>query len=282
MQLKGFRTTGIGLVVMLVFGWGCSADQPQPGIAFDHEFQQYQRLLAAHVDKAGAVDYAGLAKDSLLLDSVVASFATVPPVALKSFTSGQELAFWINAYNAFTLRAVTDAYPVASVRDIEGIWDQRRYQVAGESLTLRQIERGVLFKKFTEPRIHFAIGCSTANSPVLANHPYQGATMDEQLGTAAFRFLVDTTRNQFYPETKRIELSDLFNESGSDFVKTYWSRHPSDQDELNCAVLGFISTVLPETLTGPLRDTGWTITYRPIDWSLNDQAKPRTSTAMTE
>lgn len=282
MQRKGIRTTGIGVILTLALGWGCSADHTQPVVTFDHEYQQFQRLLTAHVDKAGLVDYRGLAGDSLLLDSVVASFGVLPPVALQSFTSGQELAFWINAYNAFTLDAIADAYPVSSVREINGMWDQQRYTVAGESLTLRQIERGVLSKKFTEPRVHFAIGCTTANAPVLATHPYQGATLDEQLATAALRFLVDTTRNQFYPATKTMELSDLFNECGSDFVKQYWSNRPSDQDELNRAVLSFISTVLPESLTGPLRDTGWTINYRPIDWSLNDQARPRTSTAMTE
>ena len=282
MNLKGLTTTIIGLTLILTLGWGCSADQPTPRVAFDQEYQQFERLLGGHVDKAGLVDYEGLRQDSLLLDSVVEAFAMVPAATLQTFSQDEQLAFWINAYNALTLSTVAQSYPIQSIRDLPGNLSQERYPIGGQNLTLADIEQKILRGEFKEPRVNFAVASATRSGPALSRHAYRATNLEEQLESAAFRFLVDTTRNRFIPAMKRMELSELFNACGSDFVKPYWSHYPTDQDELNRAVLNFISQRLPRSLTGPLREEGWTITYRPVDWTLNDQGRTRASTAMTE
>lgn len=118
------------------------------GRSFDHA--RFDSLLRGHVDGAGLVDYAGLARESAALDAYLASLASAP---FEERGREEELALLINAYNAFTLRLILDHRPVASIKDIPSgkRWDDRRWTLAGGTMSLDQIDYERIRAAFREP-----------------------------------------------------------------------------------------------------------------------------------
>ena len=124
-----------------------------PQQAFDHSYAGYAALLARHVHD-GRVDYKGLVADRAALAAVVSGFGAVDPSTERGWPREQRLAFWINAYNLFTLQAIVDHYPIRagwltfgprnSIRRIPGVWDRLTWQVAERQVTLDDIEHRIL------------------------------------------------------------------------------------------------------------------------------------------
>ncbi len=194
-----------------------SSDAARPTVpsgTFDHS--QFERLLVAYVNDDGWVDYPGLARDRAALDSYLDTLASVSP---QSFVNSNErLAFWINAYNAFTLRdALDDVYgKVGGVKDVSGFFDGKKHRIAGEDLTLDDIEKRA--RDFHDPRIHFAVVCASTSCPKLQRYTYKGAQLNEQLDRVTREFLMDEQRGlRVDGEGKRIYVSSLFKWYASDF-----------------------------------------------------------------
>ena len=137
-------------------------------VSFDHG--RYREVLAEFVED-GRVDYARLKDNSLNLDKYLGEVAKFDLRILNSMGQDEQITFYINIYNALTLKTITNHYPVKSIRDIPGVWDKLRFKVAGQELTLNQIEHEVLRKRFTEPRIHFALNCASIGCPILPSKP---------------------------------------------------------------------------------------------------------------
>ena len=176
----------------------------------------WDALLRLHVSAAGAVDYAGFIADSTQLDAYLDQLSLSNPAAV-GWTADERKAFWINAYNAFTVRLITRHYPLASIRDIGARhkipfvntpWDLKFITIAGERLDLNNIEHGKLRAGFGDPRIHFAIVCALVSCPRLRDRAYLAADLDAQLDQAAHDFLADVSRNQLHETRPR--LSKLF------------------------------------------------------------------------
>ena len=152
--------------------------------SFDHGYSDYAQLLARYVQGSG-VAYAALKADRGALDRVTAQF-DAPAAREAGWTREQRMAFWINAYNAFTLRAIVDAYPIQSrwftrqprnsIRQIRGVWTTPRWRAAGRSVSLDDIEHHVLRPGFQDARIHFAVNCASVSCPSLAAEPYRADT----------------------------------------------------------------------------------------------------------
>lgn len=187
---------------------------------FTHE--QWTALLQKHVNGDGWVNYEGFIQDSIVLNNYLKLIETNYPNE-KTWRRDEILAYWINAYNAYTVQIVIRNYPVASIKDIQpglafvnSVWDIKFITIEGEQLDLNNIEHNIL-RKMNEPRIHFAVNCASYSCPKLLNTAYEAATIDNQLNQQAIDFINDPKRNVITPETATV--SSIFNWFTGDFTK---------------------------------------------------------------
>ena len=160
------------------------------------------------------VDYAGVSEEgAAALRAYVASLESARPVSLSR---DDQLAFWINLYNAATIVLILEHYPVASIRniksgpfDFDGPWDQRRLVVSGEALSLHDIEHKIVRPLYDDPRIHYALNCAAKGCPDLRLEPYEGETLDAALDEQARRF-INHPRGVFVDDRGRVTASKIF------------------------------------------------------------------------
>src|SRR3972149_4400435 len=176
----------LGALVGLLFAPGSAAAQE----TFD--LGPYARVLETYVTPDGQVRYAALKQNPGDLNAFIQQLAAVRPENRPGLfpTPAAQMAYWINAYNAFVLHAVVEAYPVESVRDLKfgfGLlfFKRDRLVAGGRRVSLDDIEPGILRRQFADPRIHFAINCASASCPPLARQPYRAETLEAQLDQAA-------------------------------------------------------------------------------------------------
>jgi hypothetical protein len=251
---------------------------------FDHRFHTYAALLAAHLRPTG-VDYRGLKADRARLDEAVATLDSAAAKQELTWGRDQRLAFWINAYNLLTLRAVVDHYPIRagwftlsprnSIRQIDGVWTRLRWQAAGQSLTLDDIEHGIIRPVFLDARIHFAVNCASVSCPPLADEPYVGDRIDAQLNEAARRFLASAEGVRMDGDTFRV--SSLFKWYGEDFVAQYASAIAVPRPARDRAILGVLARFAPPAVADRARTGVGVIRFLDYDWSLNDISAGRPS-----
>lgn len=242
------------------------------GKELDHTV--FDRLLSVYVDENGWVDYARLKRERPQLDSYLGSLATAEP---QSFSSDRErFAFWIDAYNAFTLGDVVDSVygKVKSVQAVEGFFDKRRHKVGGASLTLDEIEQRC--RSFGDPRVHFALVCAATSCPKLQRFAYQAATLNDQLDRAAGDFLADSTRGlRLDRERNEILLSSIFKWYAGDF--TMASSKAGRAVALAKAYvsgtegLSYIRKYAPADVSTYIDEKKPGIRYLDYDWTLNAQ-----------
>lgn len=205
--------------VALVLGLDLArADDPKPAV--DHS--AFTKLLARYVDDSGRVDYATWkAKDLPALDAYLAQLAVVKNEA--TLAKEERLALWIDAYNAITLRAILDYFPVESIKDkvshLPGgfnVWKDYKRKVAGREVFLDEIENEIL-RKMGEPRIHFAINCASKGCPVLRAEAYEGAKLDTQLEDQVGRFLANPKQLEVKAAERVVRVSKILDWFGADF-----------------------------------------------------------------
>lgn len=219
----------------------------------------FDKLLQKYVDTKGLVDYSGLQTERHELQSYLKMLESNPPEG--SWTESEKLAFWINAYNAYTLELILTHYPVKSIKDIGSTikvpfvstaWDIKFIKIGDKEYDLNKIEHGIIRKEFNEPRIHFALVCAAVSCPKLQNSAYFPETLNDQLSNATREFLADPTKNEFKSE-KKATLSKLFNWYGGDF-----------NDE--STMIEFLNQYAPIKL-----DENAKIGWKDYDWALNEQ-----------
>ena len=213
-------------------------------------------LLSKYVDQNGGVDYLGFQNDSLNLKQYLTLLSANPPSSI--WNAEDQIAYWINAYNAFTIQLIIDHLPLESVRDIGGsipminsAWDQKFFKIGNVSFDLNTIEHDILRVQFDEPRIHFAINCASISCPALRNEAYEGVNLEFQLQEQTRRFLLDTTKN-FIGESQ-LDISKIFSWFASDFNNTGTVRE-------------FIETNIGIAIEEDVK-----IQYLDYNWNLNDQ-----------
>lgn len=220
----------------------------------DHS--SWTELLHRHVASNGLVDYEGFQKDSIQLNGYLAQLSVCAPSDIWS--NKEKLAYWINVYNAYTVKLIVDDYPVASIKDIKkgipfinSVWEMDFFEIGGESFDLSKVEHGILRKKFDEPRIHFAIVCASRSCPILLNEAYDSTKLEDQLETQTIRFVNDPSRNVF--EEDEIRISSIFKWFKGDFTK-------------GGTLMEFLSKYSETELSPKAK-----ISYLNYDWSLNQQ-----------
>jgi len=248
----------------------------------DHDDSAYRAVLERFVHPP-RVDYAGLKSQSGDLDAAVRSFAAVPAAEERAWPRNDRIAFWTNAYNAFTLRAIVDHYPIQgsffsrsprnSIRQIDGVWTKLTWQAAGRRVTLDDIEHRILRPELKDPRVHFALTCASVGCPPLRAEPYRAADLDRQLDEAARIYLGSAEGLRLDGNTLRV--SSIFKWYGDDFVERYAGPDQRARDPRERAILGVIAQFGPPAAAAKARDARATISYLDYDWSLNDIASPR-------
>jgi hypothetical protein len=245
--------------------------------AFDHDYLTYAALLSAYVH-GPRVDYAALHRNRAQLDRVTGGFAIPGRAEESAWTRPQRMAFWINAYNALTLRAIVDHYPIEagwfslgprnSIRQIEGVWTTLTWDAAGRRVSLDDIEHRILRPEFGDARIHFAINCASVSCPPLAAAPYGASGLDAQLDEAARAYLASPQGLRFEPG--RLRVSSIFKWYGDDFIGRYAATVPGDRPRRDRAILGTIAEYGPPAASAAARAGTPAIRYLEYDWSLND------------
>jgi hypothetical protein len=187
--------------------------------------------------------------------------ASTPCSAPTWTPKDEKLALLINAYNAFTLRLVLDHRPVASIEDIPSgkRWDDRRWTLAGETLSLSQIEHERIRPRFREPRVHFALVCAARSCPPLRAEAYVGDRLEGQLADQTRRVHSGERWLRFDPASGRLDLTRLYDWYGSDFLQAA----PSVEEY----VAAYAPAVRAALGAGPRV----TIRWLPYDWSLNER-----------
>ncbi|KJD37019.1 hypothetical protein PW52_00740 [Tamlana sedimentorum] len=175
----------------------------------------WDALLQKHVTVVGNVNYDGFKTDEKLLNNYIKSLQAIYSTnEFSSFSKNQKLAFWINAYNAFTIDLILRNYPVKSIKDIKNPWDERLWKLEEKWFNLNDIEHNIL-RKMDEPRIHFAIVCASISCPKLQNQAFKTSNLNEQLTNATQQFLTDSSKNQISENT--LKLSKIFKWFAKDF-----------------------------------------------------------------
>ncbi|MFH1350838.1 MAG: DUF547 domain-containing protein [Pseudomonadota bacterium] len=244
-----------GLVVFLAVGFlsggpfAISADRVDHGL--------YGELLQKYV-KNGAVDYQGFKREEAKLDRYL---RILEKTETKALSRNEQFAFYINAYNAWTIKLILSGYPgIKSIKDLgslfKGPWKKKIARIDGDVITLDKIEHDILRPRFKDPRIHFAVNCASKSCPPLRSEPFQGDVLDKQLREMTEAFIND-------PESNRLEGNTLYTSS---ILKWY-------SEDFNDDIVGFFLKYargdLLETLKRNQKEIK--VEYLDYDWSLNGQ-----------
>lgn len=254
-----------------------SESTPQPSTVatlaasgFSHK--AFDELLGTYVTKEGWVDYPGLQSQRSKLDQYLATLATANPASFPN--DAERLAFWINAYNAFTLADVlTDVYGKhKSVKEIENaFFKTKKHTIANEQLTLDEIEKKG--RDLKDPRIHFAVNCASASCPKLQAKVFTGAELDAQLTKVAREFLADSQRGMnYFSDTNVVYLSPIFKWYAADFTNANGVVARIKAESSGADLLEVTKTYLPQEVASFFTEKKPKVDYLTYDWSLNDKA----------
>lgn len=207
----------------------------------------WNELLQKHVSAQGKVDYPSFQKEEPKLNQYVQFLSKTVPS--KDASKNKKLAYWINAYNAFTVKLILKHYPLKSIQDLQNPWKQKFIKLGDQSYSLEQIENDIL-RNYGDPRIHFAINCASQSCPKLNNHKYQATKINEQLDEAVTSFLEDSSKNKIQKD--KISVSKIFDWYQDDFKEAG-------------GVIPFINQFSKIKVSSSAQ-----IEYKKYDWSLNE------------
>ncbi|MDG5490251.1 DUF547 domain-containing protein [Psychroserpens sp. SPM9] len=212
----------------------------------DHS--SWDALLKKYVAKNGDVDYKGFKSDAQKLDEYINYLASKVPE--KNWNLNEQLAYFINVYNANTIKLIIDNYPTKSIKDIGNPWMKNRLKIGDEDYSLADIENGIL-RKMNEPRIHFAINCASYSCPKLLNTAYTADNVQELMERATKEFINNSEKNKL--SATQLKLSEIFKWYKSDFTE-------------NGSLIDYINQYAETKISADAK-----IDYIDYDWNLNEQ-----------
>lgn len=258
----------VALLMVSLLSRGAFAAEP-----FDHSV--WNALLSQHVlelahGKVTQINYAGMAADKSKLQGYLNQLEQVPKKVFDSWGKQEQLAFLINAYNAWTVQFILTKYPdLESIKDLgsffQSPWKKKFIPLLGETRSLDDIEHGLIrgSGRYNDPRIHFAVNCASIGCPALSAKAYLGETLDAQLEQAAGLFLADQTRNRF--DGGDLALSSIFKWYRDDFEKGWRGAETLPQFiALYATALGASSVQVEQLRKGEID-----IEFLKYDWRLN-------------
>jgi hypothetical protein len=176
------------------------------------DYKNYNQFLSKYVSQNGNVSYDKIKANKAELDAVVTQFEKTQPT--DKWSKSEKMAYYINVYNAYTIKVVVDNYPTKSIKNINGAWDKKFIASGKDKISLGDVENKIL-RKMGDPRIHFAINCASFSCPNLVNKAFESEVLEKQLETAAKSFVNDKSKNII--SEKEIKISEIFSWFTADF-----------------------------------------------------------------
>lgn len=244
-------------LLILLFN-NCTANNMKNGELNSPSHEIFNDLLKQYV-KDDQVDYKGFIANKDKFEDYLKLLSKHAPDEDK-WSENERLAYWINAYNAFTIKLIIDNYPVGSIKDlhptiyiplVNTVWNKKFFKIGGVEMNLDEIEHEILRKEFNEPRIHFAINCASFSCPPLRNEAFTADKIDKQLNEQAVRFVNDYERNKI--KTDEVKISKIFSWFTKDFTK-------------DGSLIEFLNKYSEVKINEDAK-----IEYLDYDWSLNDK-----------
>ena len=238
------------------------------------------QLLELYV-RDGLVYYNAVKSDRRRLDSYVAALNGPQARAIDRAPNDEQIAFWLNAYDALVLKTVVDNYPVRgrasnyppnSVRQIPGAFDKVTYTVAGRALTLDQIEMQVL-AGFRDPRLYLAIGRGAIGGGRLRSEAYDGATLGQQLASVATEFATGGHLLDIDESSGAVTVTPIVSWRQADFIAAYASTAAArfaERSPVEKALLAFIHPNMLPHEREFLERNQFRVQFAQFDWRLND------------
>lgn len=276
--LPSRRRALIAALPLVLMGWQGQAWAQSGAAGFDHRHGAWDALLKQHVvvavgGNASTLRYAALQAQRPALKAYLDTLSAVSAASYGSWSRPQQLAFLINAYNAFTVELILTRYPeLKSIKDlgsfVQSPWKKKFAQLLGQERSLDEIEHDMIRAPgvFDDPRIHVAVVCASIGCPMLRSEAFFAERLDAQLDDALRRFLSDRSRNRFGVGTATLSVSKIFDwyrkdfergYKGYDSLQTLFARHA---DALGAT---------PQAQT-EIRAGRYKLAYLDYDWSLND------------
>lgn len=226
---------------------------------FSHEL--FQQLLQTRVSATGEVDYAALMKDPLPLDEYLHRLQHTDPEQFE--TKPAKYAYWVNAYNAFTMKAVLQLLPPDasqwsrfSLKGVQpSIWKTTKFAAGGKDVTLHQIENEILRPTFKDPRVHAVVNCGSQGCPKLQRFAFTAEKLEAQLDDAAAAWVNDNARNQLQGDG--LKVSKIFDWYAGDFEggpEKFIAKYTTD-----------------EALKAKLNNRELKVQYLDYNWGLNQK-----------
>ena len=213
----------------------------------------FNNLLQKHVTNDGFVDYKGFKKDEAKLDTYLAYLSTTTPD--NSWSENKQKAFWINAYNAYTIKLILENYPLKSILDIKKdgntAWKIPFAKVSGKTYTLDHIEHEILRKNLFDPKIHVGVNCASMSCPKLGNVAFTEDNVEEELTKLMKAFVNDSSRNKI--SKNKVQISEIFNWFQGDFTK-------------NGSLIDYLNSYSETQISNNAK-----ISFLTYDWGLNEK-----------
>lgn len=247
---------------------------------FDHSHRAWDTLLKKHVvllpgKGASQVRYAEFAKDRAALKAYLGALSAVTDAEFQGWPKPRQMAFLVNAYNAFTVELILEHYPVKSIKDIgsdlfSNRWKRKFFRLLGRESYLDQIEHEILRKpgSYDEPRVHFAVNCASVGCPMLREEAFVAERLEAQLEEQAVRFLSDRSRNRVGAEG-RLEVSKIFDWFREDWASGYQGIRSREQYFAKYAKLLSDDPAQQKRVA----EGGAPVSFLDYNWSINDAGK---------
>jgi hypothetical protein len=244
---------------------------------FDHQYAGWNALVKKHVKwlpdgKQSRANYKGFAADRAALKEVLGALSALPKATFDGWSRPQQMAFLINAYNAFTVELILTKYPdLKSIKDLGSLfqspWKNEFFTLLGSPRHLDWVEHEQLRPVYKDPRVHAAVNCASIGCPALRDEAFTATKLEAQLDDGMRRFMGDRTRNRVKGDT--VEVSSIFKWFKEDFNSGY--RGFKQVEDVFAAYAEQLTDKSEEQAS--LRAKRLSVSYLDYDWSLNDTGR---------
>lgn len=251
--------------------------------SFDHSYALFGRELAKYLEN-GNVHYKRWKEDPAGLDRFLQALSDLPKQEYEHFSNDQRKAFWLNAYNAITIKVVLDNYPIkgsqsqyppSSFRQIPGEWENGKFKIMGSPITLYDIEHERLRHELPDPRLHFAVVCASRSCAKLSPEPFVAEKLDQRLDQCTQDFFANPMNLTVNPRTGVMRVNKIFSWFTLDFAsKAGYAKRtfppPMDEDIIASYVSFYVPTDERDVIAKYRSQDKLVLDYLPYDWALND------------
>ena len=239
------------LLILVLFKFSFASAQNNSSSQLVAFFESTNQFLSLYVE-GGLVNYTLIKENETQLDDLVNQISSMN---INKAAEEEQKAFFINAYNLLVMKGIVDEYPVNSPQSISGFFDANKFSIAGEQLTLNQIEKEKLNPKI-DPRLHFVLVCGANGCPVIEPFAYRPNQLDAQLDLQTKKALNDRSFTRLIRAGKEVKLSQIFSWYKSDFTAK------------GVSVIDYVNQY-----RGSKIPSNFKVSHYEYDWSLNDDIR---------